>query len=416
MSKQKPTYNRIALRAFITTFLLIIAIGIPSLFVVKEKKVQTATVSSPPAQYGGGWEEIPEAAVVSSITVAEETGDDTDVTFEIPDEDADYTHVIDTADPDAITIGFAGDILFDDNYAAGNAFKVHGNSAEGVIGESLLSRMRGVDLMVANNEFPYSNAGTPTEGKTFTFRARPETAQILNTMGVDLVGLANNHAYDYGQQALLDSFDALDAAGITYMGAGHNLEEASHPVYYITNSGIKVALICATQIERLENPDTKGATETSPGVFRCWDDTLLLSRIKEAREKNAFVVVFVHWGTESTTELDQVQLLQARDMSDAGANLIIGAHPHVLQRIDFEGNTPVFYSLGNYIFNSKTLDSCMVEATIHKDGTLNVQFIPAIQSDCTVKEAFGADAERILQDMRNMSPGVNLDAQGYVSK
>ena len=142
---------------------------------------------------------------------------------------------------------------------------------------------------------------------------------------------------------------------------------------------------------------------------------LLLQKIKEAREKNAFVIVFVHWGTESTTELDQAQLLQARDMSDAGANLIIGAHPHILQRIDFEGDTPVFYSLGNYIFNSKTIDTCMVVATIHKDGKLNVQMIPAIQSDCTVKEAFGTDAERILQDMRNMSPGVIIDSQGYIS-
>ncbi len=418
MGKNKREYDKyIAVKVFFVTFILALFVGIPVPFIIKgfisgnnSQNGQDAVANA----YAGGWEVIPEAAAVTGITVSVEENP-TEESFYIPDEDEAYTHIIETADEECVTIGFAGDILFDDNYAVGNAFKNHGNSAEGVIGESLLSRMRASDIMVINNEFPYSNGGSPTEGKTFTFRARPETAQILGTMGVDLAALANNHAYDYGQQALVDSFSALRDAGIEYMGAGNNIEEASHPIYYITQSGIKIAIINATQIERLDNPDTKGATENSPGVFRCLDDSLLLERIRQAREKNAFVIVFIHWGTESTTEIDWLQRDQSKEIAQAGANLIIGAHPHILQKIDYVGDTPVVYSLGNYIFNSKTLDTCMVEATIHKDGALNLKFIPAIQANCTVKEASGEEASRILSEMRQMSPGITIDSSGYIS-
>ena len=274
--------------------------------------------------------------------------------------------------------------------------------------------MRNVDIMMVNNEFPYSNRGTPTEGKTYTFRARPETAQILGTMGVDIVGLANNHAYDHGEQALLDTFDILDSVGVEYVGAGRNIDEASHTVYYITESGMKIAFICATQIERLSNPDTKEATATSAGVFRCLDDTLLLERIRQAKEKNAFVIVFVHWGTEGTSEIDYLQRDQSKEMVEAGADLIIGGHPHVLQKIDYVQGVPVVYSLGNYIFNSKTLDTCMIISTIHTDGTVNLQMVPAVQSGCSVNEAFDSEAQRIFNYMQSLSPGITIDSGGYI--
>ena len=88
--------------------------------------------------------------------------------------------------------------------------------------------------------------------------------KLLSQMGVDIVSLANNHAYDYGQDALLDSLDTLDGEGIARVGAGRNLEDAMAPVYFDVN-GTKIGILAATQIERLENPDTKGATEDSPG-------------------------------------------------------------------------------------------------------------------------------------------------------
>ncbi|MBR4831083.1 MAG: CapA family protein, partial [Butyrivibrio sp.] len=98
-----------------------------------------------------------------------------------------------------------------------------------------------------------------------------------------------------------------------------------------------------------------------------------------------------------------------------GADLIIGAHPHVLQKMEYVDGVPVVYSLGNYIFNSKTLDTGMVVTTIHKNGAVNLQFVPAIQSGCTVYEAEGEEHDRILGWMSGISPGVNIDENGYIS-
>ena len=396
--------------AFLLTFSIVLAIGIPALFIVKSYK-QGGKSQEP--GFSSRWEAIPEAAVATNAAVTdEESAHNAAVIFE---GDEDYTHVIGTGDAETVTIGFAGDILFDTGYAVGDAFRRAGNTAEGVVGQSLLEKMRGVDIMMVNNEFAYSNGGVPTEGKTYTFRADPASAYILETMGVDIVGLANNHAYDYGQQAFLDTMSALDNAGIVYAGGGATIEQASHPVYYITDNGMKIAIICATQIERLDNPDTKAATETSPGVFRCLNDSLLLEKVREARERNAYVVVYIHWGTESTTEIDYLQRDQAKEIAQAGANLIIGSHPHVLQKIDYVEGVPVVYSLGNYIFNSKTLDTGMIITTLHKDGAVNLQFVPAIQSGCTVTEATGSEYSRILGEMAMMSPGINIDGNGYIS-
>ncbi len=405
----KSIFSRPQTVAFLLTFSLILAIGVPALFIAK-------SIKNPKEEgvlFASKMEAIPQAQLATNAAITDEKSAERAAVIYEGDED--YTHVIGAADEETVTIGFAGDILFDTNYAAGDAFRKAGNTAEGVIGQSLLEKMRGVDIMMVNNEFPYSSGGTPTEGKTYTFRATPESASILNTMGVDIVGIANNHAYDYGQQAFLDTMTALDNVGVAYAGGGVDLERASHPVYYITSNGMKIAIICATQIERLSNPDTKGATDSSPGVFRCLDDSLLLERVREANERNAYVIVFIHWGTESTSEIDYLQRDQAKEIADAGANLIIGSHPHVLQKIDYVDGVPVVYSLGNYIFNSKTLDTAMVVATLHKNGEVNLQFVPAIQSSCTVREATGSEYTRILNEMSLMSPGVNIDSNGYIS-
>ena len=115
---------------------------------------------------------------------------------------------------------------------------------------------------MVNNEFPYTTGGAPTAGKKFTFRADPKYASWLFDMGADLVSLANNHAYDYGEVSLTDTLDTLEAIGMPYVGAGRNLDEAVKPVSFIAN-GRKITFVSATQIERTLPPDTKGATAVS---------------------------------------------------------------------------------------------------------------------------------------------------------
>ena len=99
-------------------------------------------------------------------------------------------------DDDTVTFSFAGDILFDEYYAAGAAARQRGGAAA-CFGPSLLEVLRGSDVFIVNNEFPYTDRGTPTPGKTYTFRAHPQNADWLKDLGADLVTLANNHAYDF---------------------------------------------------------------------------------------------------------------------------------------------------------------------------------------------------------------------------
>lgn len=320
-----------------------------------------------------------------------------------------------TASPEEITLVFAGDILFDDHYAVMAKMQQRGGKIEDAFSEEILEVTRGADIFMVNNEFPYTSRGTPTPEKKFTFRAKPEYASYLTDMGADLVSLANNHAYDYGEISLTDSIDTLNGIGIPFVGAGRNLEEAVKPVYFIANDK-KIAFISATQIERTDNPDTKEATETSPGVFRCWDVERLLEVVRNAKQVSDYVVVYIHWGTESTEEIDWAQKEQAPKIAEAGADLIIGDHPHVLQPIDYSGETPVFYSLGNYFFNSKAQDTCLVKATLDENGLKSLQFIPGRQEDCYVTMLHGAEKERVLADMRRISPGVSIDADGFVTK
>lgn len=318
------------------------------------------------------------------------------------------------ASAEEVTLSFGGDILFDPSYSVMVKLLQRPNGIYDSISAELLDEMKSADILMLNNEFPYSDRGTPTPEKQFTFRAKPESVSLLDDMGVDIVSLANNHAYDYGETAFLDSLDILKEAGMPYVGAGRNLEEAARPVYFIIND-IKIAYLSATQIERLDNPDTKGATDNSAGVFRCWNPEGLLEAVKAAKENSDFVVVYIHWGTENTEELDWAQSDQAPKIVEAGADLVIGDHPHCLQPIQYVDGVPVVYSLGNFWFNSKQVDTCLVKAAIDANGLKSLKFIPALQKDCQTSLLEGEEKERVLAYMRSISPGVNIDEEGFIN-
>ncbi len=314
---------------------------------------------------------------------------------------------------DTVTFTFAGDVLLDENYAVMSTYRANGSVLENCIDPELLEIMQGSDVFMINNEFPYTDRGTPLANKTFTFRADPANVQILKDMGVDIVSLANNHASDYGEISLLDTLDTLEGAGIPYVGAGRDLEEASKVVFY-QKGDMKIGVVSATEVERMATPDTKGATENTPGTFRCFQNDALEEVIREAKKECDFLIVVVHWGTESTDELDWSQPGQAADFTAAGADVVIGAHPHVLQEIAYVNDVPVFYSLGNYWFNSKTQDSCLVTLEIGDEGLVSAKFIPCRTSGSKTTLATGAEAERILEYMRELSEGVVIDEEGYV--
>lgn len=410
---RKQISQRSPLITFLITLATVLAVGLTAIIlyrIISEKN------SSKEAQENGGfhffWEKIPEEAAQAS---ASENGSRYGEILADPEYmESNRIYARKNKTENVVTLGFTGDILFDDEYAVMANLLRRGAAIENGISKPLLAQLQNVDILTVNNEFPYTDRGTRLEGKSYTFRADTEAVSYLEDMGVDLAILANNHIYDFGEVGLLDTIDTLKAAGMPYAGAGRNLQEAAAPVYFISGD-MKIAFVSATQIERLDNPDTKGATETSAGVFRCWNPEKLYEVVKEAKENSDFVVVYIHWGTENEKNPDWAQLEQAPKIAEAGADLIIGDHPHCLQGIQYFGDVPVIYSLGNFWFNSKTVDTCMVQVDISREGIEAFRFIPAIQQDSRTDLACGEEKERIISYMRELSPGVQIDAEGYVN-
>ena len=331
-------------------------------------------------------------------------------------EDTTETEIVDLHEYD-FTLCFAGDISLDESAVTTAKLDSSENGIYDCISPELIQIMQDADIMCLNNEFTYSMNGSPMPSKMYTFRANPSRVSVLQEMGVDIVTLANNHVYDYGKQALLDTFTTLKDAGIDYFGAGENLEEAMKPVYYEID-GKTIAFVGASRAEKYKL--TPQATETDPGILRCYDTELFLEVIREADANADFVIAVVHWGTEYSYDLESVQLSTGKEYLDAGADAIIGGHSHCLQGMEYYDGKPIIYSLGNYWFNSKTLDSMLIKLHFSGDdngGGLEVSVVPAIQKGAKTQIVTEAEEEeRIYSFLEGISVNVEIDENGVVSE
>ena len=346
--------------------------------------------------------------VITVITETVEDGADTA---------AENTAAENTSMPSAadgtFTITFAGDILMDPGYSAGDALTKRG--AEGSFDEETLSIMRDADLFVVNNEFAFTSRGTAVS-KQYNFRADPKNAQILKDMGADLVTLGNNHTYDYGEEGLLDTLDTLKAAGVPYIGAGKDLEEASAPAVY-TIGGFRISLVNAESILFNSNPPAQCALEGKPGTFDCYRPEMLFEAVRKAKAESDYCIAVLHWGSEGKSTPNEKQLTLSRGAAEAGADLIIGGHPHVLQTIGRSGAVPVVYSLGNYLFHSGTYDTGVIQAVFRPSEKRleSLRFVPMQCRNMKVFTLSGSEKERLLDYMRSLSPDVRIDDDGVIS-
>lgn len=312
-----------------------------------------------------------------------------------------------------VTLAFTGDVNFaDDWYNMLHYTKTTG--AEDCFDPLLLEEMRGADILLSNNEFAFSDRGAPMAGKQFTFCSRPENVELWQQLGVDIVGLANNHCFDYGAEAFADTLTTLSDAGIAYVGAGADLEEAMTPRYF-TVDGLTIGYVACTRAEKYVL--TPEAGEDSPGVLRCYDPELAVQVIEEAGSQCDYLVVYVHWGTEYSTQLEQAQTDLATLFAEAGADLIVGSHPHILQGAGWRGDVPVLYSLGNFWFNMETVDTALLTVTLTGPGAENatVRLIPCIQTGgrTSILTDKGEKA-RILDHLNSISESGWFDADGVL--
>lgn len=323
------------------------------------------------------------------------------------------------ASEEETVISFTGDMNFDDRTGTMQQLKNAGLGA--VLSEDVRAVMADSDILMINNECTFSTRGEPLEGKAYTFRSDPSNVSILKELGVDIAGIANNHVCDYGMEALSDTIATLDDVGIANVGAGNNLQEAKRPWYFVAN-GKKIAFVAATQIERTYNY-TKEATDTTPGVLKTLHPEKYLQVIREAKAQSDYVIAFVHWGTEGTNYYEADQVALAEQFVQAGADAIIGGHTHCLQGITYIGDVPVIYSLGNFWFGSTPTDgvnkkdTAIAQVIIDADGSIGFRFIPCVQQNReTYLVTDEAEKARIIAFEQNLSKGVTIDADGYVTK
>ena len=314
-----------------------------------------------------------------------------------------------------ITLRFAGDINFDDDYFPMQHFQEIGaESISEVIDPEYVELMNKADVMWVNNEFCYTDSGEPLAGKAFTFSANPENVKYLKELGVDVAGLANNHVFDYGEQGLLDTLATLEAAKIPYVGAGHDIKEAASPVY-VKAGPLTIAYVAAERAEKVQIV-TQEATEDQPGVLRCYENDRFIESIREAAGKADYVIALPHWGTEHATELEDVQKDGARAYIDAGADAVIGAHPHILQGIEYYNGKPIVYSLGNFWFDNYELYTMVAELRLSKDESVELIIYPGIQRNAETHPANESERDEIFRHLEDISPQeIQIDEQGVVS-
>lgn len=322
-------------------------------------------------------------------------------------------HWMESAEGDTITIDFTGDINLADDWHTMQEAVTRENGIYDCISPEIVKELQSADVSVINNEFVFTDDDSNRQrDKAYTFGAKTANVTMLEAFSADLANLANNHAYDYRAPGLIDTIATLENEGIITMGAGENLEEAK-AIQYLIVKGRKIAFVSATEIERYTNY-TKQATTTEAGVLKTKDLTIYEGVIREAAENSDYVIANIHWGNEGSFSYSGAQYNMAAKLVAAGADAVIGGHPHRLQGIEYINNTPVAFSLGNFWFSTGTLYTTIAQIEIDKDGDLALRMIPCLQKDLTTTMLSNTEAVDFYKFVADVSKNIAIDADGYI--
>jgi hypothetical protein len=236
---------------------------------------------------------------------------------------------------------------------------------------------KNADLAIVNHESPIAYNWT-FHLHGFFFSGKPALTEIFTRAGIDWMSLANNHMKDYGSGGISDTRDILDKYGIKYAGAGKDLAQARQ-YSILTVKGVKIAILPCSAIA-----PSIFATDASSGVMPC-RNRYLLDDIREAKTKADFVIMFPHWGVEYDRDPQLYQRGWVKKWRRAGADLVVGAHSHVAGAIEEIDGMPVFYSMGNFIFDQNwatyTMESFLIEATFNGKEIVQLRLHPFLSHD-----------------------------------
>ncbi|GAA1531275.1 CapA family protein [Kribbella lupini] len=293
------------------------------------------------------------------------------------------------AEGPALTLAFGGDVNFEGKTQ--ELLEKDPATAFGPVADELKS----ADLAIVNLETPITTRGTPQQ-KRYLFRTDARAVTAIKSAGVDLISLANNHTLDYGQVGLFDTMSAAWRGGLPTVGGGRNAAQAYAP-WRTTIRGIRVSVFAFSQVSDLADEWT--ATKNRAGLALAVDRRQALAAVRAARATSDVIVVAPHWGAEHDRCPTADQRSFAADLSAAGADVVVGAHAHVLQGQGYEGNTFVAYGMGNLLWGSGLLTpedwrGGVLHLTLHGRTVVERNFTPTALSPETRQPVEFTPSER----------------------
>jgi poly-gamma-glutamate capsule biosynthesis protein CapA/YwtB (metallophosphatase superfamily) len=233
--------------------------------------------------------------------------------------------------------------------------------------------LREADIAFGNLECCIATCGEPLPEKQFTFRAHPRGAVALAEAGFDIVSLANNHAWDYGRTALAETVKRVREAGVQTAGAGSNREEA-HALTVVKRNGMRVGFLAYLGML----PPLVKESETEPSLAMASVE-VITQEVKAARKKVDVLVVSLHAGKEMVQKITARQKAFAQAAIDAGADLVLGHHPHIVQAMVMYRGKPIYYSLGNFVFSASGRGTgALADVTLSADRRVEARLRPLV--------------------------------------
>ena len=244
-----------------------------------------------------------------------------------------------------------------------------------------IHEMAKADCRLVNLECVVANKGEQRETKRYLFlHARPEQMNILTEYNVDIVTTANNHAGDYGPEALLEELDYLDTAGILHTGSGKNFEEAIKPVYKkVGDIVLAVFSVDSRRRTAASTADRPGTAYLPIDKIDLWEK-VFKEQFRKAHEKAHVVIVVPHWGENFVERPFESQKKIGRLLIDLGADVVLGTHAHQFQGVENYKNRPIVYDMGDFLFDSqKSPPTACFNLEISSDGVEKITFIPLVK-------------------------------------
>ena len=304
---------------------------------------------------------------------------------------------------ESITVVLVGDILLD----RGVKEKIEENGYAYPF-KQIKNEIRKADIAFGNLECPITISGVPAlKESRILFKADPENAASLKDAGFDILNLANNHTMDYGREGMENTKEALKQVGILTLGAGENRNSARKPVY-MEQSGVTIGFL--------------GFSVFPTEGYFYFDDRMDISQlviedlsdeVRNAKAACDFLIVSFHWGREFDCYPTTSQKEAAHLAIDSGADVVVGHHPHVLQGIETYKGKPVFYSLGNFVFDRQqpleTDKTILLRLNLKGNELDRIEIMPLIIVDCQPVKPDSDISDSIIKNLIKYSEGMNTD-------